>query len=65
MTPHDDPGIITREDLVVLLLLGWAEPVGRTPDGKVTSYALTPKGRAILRNHVERDYDDSVPECML
>lgn len=62
---HEDHDVITAHDLTMLLMLGWAEPVGRTRDGKVTSYALTSKGRAILRGHVERDYDDSAPECML
>lgn len=51
----ETPGPIIVDDLACLVQLGWAEPVGHTEDGTVTSYALTPQGRAVLRNQRARE----------
>lgn len=51
----EPPGPLTVDDLACLVQLGWAEPVGHTEDGAVTSYALTPQGRAVLQNQRYRE----------
>jgi hypothetical protein len=53
---------LTPDDIRTLLLLGWAEPSGVTPDGKVTEYQFTHAGRVHMARHLNQD--DSVPECM-
>jgi hypothetical protein len=59
-------GELSMRDLNVLIELGWAEPVGKTKDGAVYSYALTGAGRIMVAQAQRQEASDDgpPPECL-
>lgn len=49
---------VTMAELATMLRAGLVVAVGRTASGRVTSYALTPAGRALLGNQLARSEDN-------
>lgn len=60
-----DFGPLSQGDLQVAIMLGLVEPVGSTPDGRVTEYALTGRGRILLSNQASRKEEDHAPAMAL